>query len=567
MLLPKILQRWSPRLFGSARKARRAADREEWAIASTVPGRHEAVEAALNPLHLTTLSTPALMGASLLGAAALGWYYVHAYNRAHVTVPGPASHGAELADSPLPPLPPPSALPLQAANPGVSGYVIGDILNPDGAPAGDGVVVGSGRGEGVTSADPLAEKANHGPSLLLPETRRLDGSVFTRSTRLDAAMPAPADIDRKTGNSSTSATAEPSSVDRALQSEITPTVAAALLPTQRLLLPKGAFLDCTLETAIDSTLPGLTTCITAYDTFSADGTVVLLERGTKLIGEMRSQVQQGAARVFVLWTEARTPKGVVVALASPGTDALGRSGLPGTVDRHFIDRFGAAMLVSLIDGAIQSAVNRSQQPGGTIILNPTRPRTWPPRSSAARSTSRPPCAFHKASALKCWSLAIWIFAASIASMRPESPRDVDTMPTGAVRATSTQSIAGQGDGSPFPHGAGSDHSALSLTLSPLRTFLDDPELTEFCINRPGEAYIERSTGWERVPLPCASYEWCVRLAKLVANATHQKIDSQSPLLSATLPSGERAQIVLPPATTSRTVAITLRRPAEPGMDS
>ena len=144
-----------------------------------------------------------------------------------------------------------------------------------------------------------------------------------------------------------------------------------MLPTQRLLLPKGAFVDCTLETAIDSTLPGLTTCITAFDTFSADGTVVLLERGTKLIGEMRSQVQQGTARVFVLWTEARTPNGIVVALASPGTDELGRSGLPGTVDRHFADRFGAAILVSMIDGAIQSMVNHSQQNGGTVILNPS----------------------------------------------------------------------------------------------------------------------------------------------------------------------------------------------------
>jgi type IV secretion system protein VirB10 len=136
------------------------------------------------------------------------------------------------------------------------------------------------------------------------------------------------------------------------------------------LLPKGAFIDCTLETAIDSTLPGLTTCITAFDTFSADGTVVLLERGTKLIGEMRSQVQQGTSRVFVLWTEARTPNGIVVALASPGTDELGRSGLPGTVDRHFADRFGAAILVSMIGGAIQSVVNRSQQQGDSVILNP-----------------------------------------------------------------------------------------------------------------------------------------------------------------------------------------------------
>ena len=66
-----------------------------------------------------------------------------------------------------------------------------------------------------------------------------------------------------------------------------------MLPTRRFLLAKGAFIDCTLETAIDSTLPGMTTCITATDTFSADGTVVLLERGTKLVGETRGEVQQG----------------------------------------------------------------------------------------------------------------------------------------------------------------------------------------------------------------------------------------------------------------------------------
>jgi type IV secretion system protein VirB11 len=108
----------------------------------------------------------------------------------------------------------------------------------------------------------------------------------------------------------------------------------------------------------------------------------------------------------------------------------------------------------------------------------------------------------------------------------------------------------------------SDHSALTLTLLPLRPLLDDRELTELCINRPGEAYVERAAGWERVPLPFASYEWCVRLAKLIANATHQKISAQSPLLSGTLPSGERAQIVLPPAATPRTVAIALRRPAD-----
>lgn len=155
-----------------------------------------------------------------------------------------------------------------------------------------------------------------------------------------------------------------------LRPMVTPAVEARLLPTRRFLLPKGAFIDCTLETAIDSTLPGMTTCITATDTFSADGTVVLLERGTKLVGETRGEVQQGQARIFVLWTEARTPSGVVVPLDSPGTDALGRSGLSGRVERHFWERFGAAILVSVIDGAVQAGI-QSTSSNGAVIVNPS----------------------------------------------------------------------------------------------------------------------------------------------------------------------------------------------------
>lgn len=108
----------------------------------------------------------------------------------------------------------------------------------------------------------------------------------------------------------------------------------------------------------------------------------------------------------------------------------------------------------------------------------------------------------------------------------------------------------------------SERSALDLTLRPLRPVLDAPDLTELCINRPNEAFIEGASGWRRLALPFADFAWCFRLAKLIANATHQRIDAQSPLLSATLPSGERAQLVLPPATTDGCVSITLRRPAD-----
>ena len=102
-------------------------------------------------------------------------------------------------------------------------------------------------------------------------------------------------------------------------------------------------------------------------------------------------------------------------------------------------------------------------------------------------------------------------------------------------------------------------SALELNLRALRPILSDPEVTELCINRPHEAFVETAKGWERRELPFADFDWCRRLAKLIANSTLQRVDEATPLLSASLPSGERAQIVLPPATTAGTVAITLRR--------
>lgn len=107
-----------------------------------------------------------------------------------------------------------------------------------------------------------------------------------------------------------------------------------------------------------------------------------------------------------------------------------------------------------------------------------------------------------------------------------------------------------------------ESSSLELTLRALRPVLADPEVTELCINSPRESFIETRHGWERRSLPFADYDWCRRLAKLVANATRQRIDESSPLLSASLPSGERIQIVLPPATTKDTVAITIRRPSD-----
>lgn len=107
-----------------------------------------------------------------------------------------------------------------------------------------------------------------------------------------------------------------------------------------------------------------------------------------------------------------------------------------------------------------------------------------------------------------------------------------------------------------------ERSALEHYLAPLRPYLADPEVTELCINRPGEAFIERRAGWSRERLPFASHEWCQHFARLVAASTHQRVNAEAPLLSAALPSGERLQVVLPPACQAGTVAITIRRPSE-----
>jgi type IV secretion system protein VirB11 len=98
-------------------------------------------------------------------------------------------------------------------------------------------------------------------------------------------------------------------------------------------------------------------------------------------------------------------------------------------------------------------------------------------------------------------------------------------------------------------------------MEPILVFLNDDDVTELCINQPGEAYIERYSGWCCEHLSFITFSWCMQFAKLVANYTRQRISENEPLLSATLPTGARIQIVIPPATETGKVSITIRRPS------
>jgi len=107
-----------------------------------------------------------------------------------------------------------------------------------------------------------------------------------------------------------------------------------------------------------------------------------------------------------------------------------------------------------------------------------------------------------------------------------------------------------------------DRSALEHYVAPLSRHLVAPTVTELCINRPGEIWIETSdSGWLVVAAPWATFSWAQHLGKLLATASRQRLTAEHPLLSTALPSGERVQMVVPPATGVGTSALAIRKPA------
>ena len=90
---------------------------------------------------------------------------------------------------------------------------------------------------------------------------------------------------------------------------------------------------------------------------------------------------------------------------------------------------------------------------------------------------------------------------------------------------------------------------LDTYLSALAPWLMRDDVTDLLINRPGEVWIETTSGMlTRIAAPQVTDVVLSRLARQIAAATHQGVNREQPLLSATLPDGGRVQIVAPPAT-------------------
>lgn len=163
-----------------------------------------------------------------------------------------------------------------------------------------------------------------------------------------------------------------SALAQALTPTATPRVRAVMLGNRSLILAQGAKIDCVGDTAFDSTEAGISTCTVTKNVYSDNGHVLLIERGSQINSEYRSNLAPGQKRVFVLSARIKTPNGVTVEIDSPAADALGRMGVDGYVDNHWGQRIGAAMLLGITQDAIGYLATRGGNSNGSVVFENTQ---------------------------------------------------------------------------------------------------------------------------------------------------------------------------------------------------
>ena len=192
------------------------------------------------------------------------------------------------------------------------------------------------------------------------------GGVTGVASSVAAAVSSGAGVPSEVAGSAGSALAQ------ALTPTATPRVRAGMLGNRSLVLAQGAKIDCVGDTAFDSTEAGISTCTVTKNVYSDDGRVVLIERGSQINSQYRSNLSPGQKRVFVLSARIKTSHGVTVEIDSPAADALGRIGMDGYVDNHWGQRIGAAMLLGMTQDAIGYLSTRGGNSNGSVVYENTQ---------------------------------------------------------------------------------------------------------------------------------------------------------------------------------------------------
>ena len=109
--------------------------------------------------------------------------------------------------------------------------------------------------------------------------------------------------------------------------------------------------------------------------------------------------------------------------------------------------------------------------------------------------------------------------------------------------------------------SGNESAMLNELAKPLHQFINDPNLNEISVNRPCEVWTEDWQGWKKHLVPEMTYAHCEHIADLIANYNGKGVTNKNPVLSGSLPNGERVQVLIPPACENGTVSITIRKPS------
>ena len=168
---------------------------------------------------------------------------------------------------------------------------------------------------------------------------------------------------------------------------------AGTLANRSTTVAQGTLIPAVMETAFNSARPGLARAIVSRDVRGFDGTRVLIPRGSRLVGEYRSDAQPGQRRALVNWLRLIRPDGATIQIASPSTDTLGRGGIRANVNSHFFERFAGSLLRSVIDVGLTVAAGAANAPvvllpggiGGSLPA--TQPRDIPPTLTVRQGTS------------------------------------------------------------------------------------------------------------------------------------------------------------------------------------
>lgn len=131
---------------------------------------------------------------------------------------------------------------------------------------------------------------------------------------------------------------------------------ATVLRSRATTVPQGTLIPAVLETAFDSNRPGLARALVTRDVRGFDGSRVLIPRGSRLIGQYQADLEPGQNRALINWSRLVRPDGAMIAIGSPAADPLGRIGVRGRVDSHFLERFGLSILQTALDVGAQLAI-------------------------------------------------------------------------------------------------------------------------------------------------------------------------------------------------------------------